>query len=169
MRKTLLLLGICLLLQQCTVPPPILTSTLSLDLPSGAGVSSNTNFTDFRSKTASGITTLTFTNQDADLLEIKINGLHPGNEYNMTGSNQLTGTFKINDEQGRLTQLNVEGSGVGFLNVTGMTGTGNDIKGMSGSFQVNIQVAGSSDENTISPTAVGTIVGNIGFNNSNQQ
>lgn len=62
----------------------------------------------------------------------------------MTGSNQLTGTFKINDEQGRLTQLNVEGSGVGFLNVTGMTGTGNDIKGMSGSFQVNIGKAAAT-------------------------
>ncbi len=166
MRKSLLLLSICLLLQQCTVPPPILTSTLSLDLPSGAGVSSNTNFTDFRSSSSSGVTTLTFTNQDADLLEIKINGLQPGNEYSMTGSNRLAGTFKINDEQGRLTQLNIEGSGVGFFNVTGMTGSENNIKGMAGSFQVNIQVAGSDDEDAISPNAIGTIVGNIGFNNS---
>jgi hypothetical protein len=139
-----------------------------LDLPSGAGVSANTNFTDFQSSASSGLTKLTFTNQDGDVLEIKINGLNPGNEYNMTGSNQLTATLKITDEQGSLTQLNIEGSGVGFFNVSGMTGSEANIQGMAASFQVNVQVAGSSDEEAVSPNAIGTIVGNIGFNNSGQ-
>lgn len=154
-----------LVLHACTLPPPILTSTLSLDLPSGAGVSSNTTFTDFRSALSSGLTTLTFTNQDGDILEFKINGLQPGNEYNMTGSNKMTASLQINDETGQLTQLNVESNGTGFLRVTGMTGSGTNIQGMAGTFQVNIQVAGTDSSDPISPNATGTIVGNIGFNN----
>ncbi len=168
MKKILSLLMLGLLLQACALPPPILTSTLSLDLPSGAGVISNTTFTDFRSSTSNGLTTLTFSNEDGDILEFKINGLHSGNQYDITGSNKLAGTIKINDELGQLTQLQVENTGEGFLNVTGMTGGGNNIQALAGSFQVNIQVAGTENGNTIDPTTTGTIIGNIGFNHSGQ-
>lgn len=152
-----------LFLFQCTPRPPILTSTLSLDLPSGAGTSSSANFTEFSSLLSSGITTLTFSSQDGDILEFKVNGLHPGANYDINGANTLTGTLKITDEVGQLTVLQIEGTGVGFLRVDGMTGTGSNIQGMAGAFQVNIQVAGSTQEPG-QPTTTGTIVGNIGFN-----
>jgi hypothetical protein len=165
MKKVLSILILSLVLIQCSLPPPILTSTLAIDLPSGAGTSAKQNFTDFRSTLTAGSTTLTFTNQDGELLEFKINGLNPGANYDITGLNSLKATMKVTDENGVLTQLNIEDNGTGFLTVTGMSGTGSNITGMAGQFQVNVEIAGSSDEEVISPNSVGTITGNIGFNN----
>lgn len=167
MKKVLSILIFALAFIQCSLPPPILTSTLSMDLPSGAGTSAKQNFTDFHATLASGITTLTFTNQDGEKLEFKINGLHPAANFDITGFNKMTGTFKITDENGQLTVLNIQDSGAGFLSVSGMSGSGANITGMAASFQVNVEVATGDGETPTDPT-IGTIVGNIGFNNSTQ-
>lgn len=162
------ILVLALALVQCNLPPPILTSVLSMDLPGGAGTSAKQNFTDFRSTLAAGNTTLTFTNQDGELLEFKINGLHPGAEYDISGLNKMTGTFKITDQNGQLTILNIQDTGTGFLRVSGMSGTGSNIQGMAAEFQINVQIAGTGEGELNSPNLVGTIIGNIGFNNSPQ-
>lgn len=164
MKKILLLVLALVMVQRCTVPAPILSATYSLDLPSGAGVQGNPQFTDLQSSSTGGKTKLTFTNSDGEILEFQISGLQPGNSYELSGVNSIVGSMKINDETGQLTLVQFEGTGVGSISVTGLNGSGAAITGMSGSFQSNIQIAGSG-QGVGGPTGTGTIIGEIGFNN----
>ena len=165
MKKLLSILLFLLIFIQCNLPPPILTATLSMDLPGGAGTSAKQNYTDFTSTLNAGLTTLTFSNQDGEKLEFKINGLHAGANFDIMGLNSMTSIVKITDETGALTILNIEDSGAGFLSVSGLSGSGANITGMAGQFQVNVQVAGGEGGENANPSAIGTIIGNIGFNN----
>lgn len=146
----------------CNQPPLIMQSQYTMTLPGEIGTSGKANFDTFQSTASGTKTALTFTNADGDMVEFQVTSLKIGT-FSVGSGLIVTGTLAVNDPNGNLIAVQYQSSNSGFINIDGISGSGSNITGLTGSFKVNIE------SNSDDPLAIGTtgvIQGVFNFNNS---